>query len=151
MDLRKGQLSKKLEGEVNKMISEIKKIKEEEEKNKKEDKKKKEGEYKKNKSEYVINRERTKFIIDLAKEKKSLEIVFKLLEVANEKDYGNEITFKELAIFALEKITPKDIERIQEQSMSDMEKVERTLNEFNLKNNTKLSLGEFLIKKLNIN
>ena len=121
------------------------------EKNKKEDKKKKEGENKKNKSEYVINKERTKFIIDLAKEKKSLEIVFKLLEVANKKDYGNEITFKELAIFALEKITSKDIERIQEQSMSDMEKVERTLNEFNQKNNTKLSLGEFLIKKLNIN
>ena len=106
---------------------------------------------KKNKEEYRLNRERTKFIVDLGKDKSGLELVFKLLTDANKKDYGNEITFKELAIYSMEKINSKDIEKIQEQSMSEMEKVERTLNDYNSKNGTKLSLGEFLVKKLNIN
>ena len=106
---------------------------------------------KKGKEEYRLNRERSKFIVDLGRDKNDLELVYKLLTEANKKDYGKEITYKELASFAMRKINSKDIEKIQEQSMSEMEKVERTLNEYNSKNKTKLSLGEFLVKKLNIN
>ncbi len=113
---------------------------------------KKKGRRPKNYKEgYMLNRDRSKFIIDLGSDKNSLELIFKLLTDANQKDYGREITFKDLAIFALEKINAKDIEKIQESSMDEMGKVERALKEFNSKNGTTLSLGEFLVKKLNIN
>ncbi len=45
----------------------------------------------------------------------------------------------------------KDIDKIQERSLSDMEKVHRTLDEYNKKNNLSLSLEEYLVKKLGIN
>ena len=90
-------------------------------------------------------------MVDLSSDKIALELVFKLLLESNQKDYGHEITFKELAIFALERLSSKDVEKIQEGSLSEMEKVERALKEFNSKNGTHLSLGEFLVKKLNIN
>ncbi|HLE12975.1 MAG: hypothetical protein A2451_12440 [Bdellovibrionales bacterium RIFOXYC2_FULL_39_8] len=100
---------------------------------------------------YELNREQSKFMVDLSSDKIALELVFKLLLESNQKDYGHEITFKELAIFALERLSSKDVEKIQEGSLSEMEKVERALKEFNSKNGTHLSLGEFLVKKLNIN
>jgi len=51
----------------------------------------------------------------------------------------------------MERLSSKDVEKIQEGSLSEMEKVERALNEYNQKNGTTFSLGEFLVKKLNIN
>ena len=134
------------------MIEKVKKMEVIEGINRKEEQNKKRGRRPNNyKEEYKLKRDRTKFIIDLSKNKNSLQSVFKLLTDANKKNYGSEITFKELAIYALAKLNQKDIEKIQEQTMSEMEKVERTLNEYNQKNGTKLSLGEFLVKKLNIN
>lgn len=100
--------------------------------------------------EYKINLDQTKFFVDLSKDKESLEAVFKLLESANHKSYGKEITFKDLALFGIEKITPKDIEKLQDNSLSEMEKVERALDEYNKKHGTQLTLGEFLVKKLSI-
>src|SRR3989339_539953 len=102
-------------------------------------------------SEYIINRSQTKFVVDLFGDSSALDLVFKLLVDANKKDYGHEITFKEMSIYALERLGPKDLEKIQEGSLSEMEKVERALKEFNAKNGLSLSLGEFLVKKLNIN
>lgn len=90
-------------------------------------------------------------MVKLSKEKESLELVFDLLGKANNKEHGREITFKDLALFALSKLTNKDIEKIREGSLSEMEKVEKTLKEYNEKNGTNLELGEFLVKKLNIN
>jgi hypothetical protein len=100
---------------------------------------------------YTINNEQTKFFIDVSKEKSSQELIFELLRNANNKEHGREITFKDIVISALGKLTAKDIEKIQEDSLTEMQKVEKTLLEYNKKNNTKLSLGEFLVKKLNIN
>lgn len=103
------------------------------------------------KTVYQLNKDQTKFFVDLSKEKDSLKKVFELLEASNKKDYGREITFKDLSLFGIDKINSKDIEKIQDMSLSKMEKVERALNEYNQKNGTKLSLGEFLVKKLSIN
>ncbi len=102
------------------------------------------------KREYILNKDKTKFIIELATDENSLEMVFKLLVDANNKDYGNEITFKDLAICGLGKIASKDLERLQKSSLTKMEKVERAMNEFNVKNGTKLELDEFLVKQLKI-
>lgn len=103
------------------------------------------------KKEYLVNREQTKFFIDLSNEEESLSLIFGFLEKANNKGHGREIIFKDLALYAISKITEKDIEKIQEGSLSEMEKVERALEEFNQKNNTKLTMGEFLVKRLGIN
>ena len=74
-----------------------------------------------------------------------------LLEQANNKSYGREITFKDLSVYAVKKLNSKDIEKIQENSLSEMEKVERALDDYNSKNGESLSLGEYLVKQLKIN
>lgn len=91
-----------------------------------------------------------KFFVDLRHEKEVLEQILKMLKTANNKNYGKELTFKDLAVYAVPKLTVKDLEKIQEGSLSEMERVQRLLDEHNQKNEIKLSLGEFLVKKLNI-
>lgn len=108
------------------------------------------GKERKNSKEVQINRKQSKFFVDLSKESEFLKSVFGLLEKANVKTYGSEILFKDLAVYAIGKLTEKDIVKVQEASMSEMEKVERALNEHNEKFKTSLSLGEFLTKKLGI-
>jgi hypothetical protein len=96
------------------------------------------------------NSEKSKFFIDVSKDNETRDLIGKLLNEANNKTYGREIILKDLVILALPKLTPKDIERIQESALTDMEKIERLLAEHNEKNKTTMSLGEFLVKKLNI-
>ena len=133
-------------------MSEVLKLKNEEgEKGKAEVSAKKRGRKPKDfKEEYRINREQTKFFVDLTKEKENLEKVFQLLESANQKSYGKEINFKDLALFAIDKVSPKDLEKLQEGSLSEMEKVARALDDHNKKTGINLSLGEYLVKKLGI-
>lgn len=100
---------------------------------------------------YILNKEKTKFIVNVTRDQKSLEMIFDLLLKANKKEFGREITFKDLSLYGLKKLTNKDIEKIQENSLGKMEKVERHLKEYNEKNGTDLGLGDFLVKKLNIN
>lgn len=103
------------------------------------------------KPEFQINPEQTKFFVDLSKEKENLNQVFELLKASNKKDYGKEVTFKDLALFGIEKITPKDIEKIQESSLSKRELLERAWIDFNKKNKQSLSFDDFLLKKVGIN
>ena len=91
-----------------------------------------------------------KFFVDLRYEKEVLEVILKMLKDVNNKTYGREITFRDLAVYAVPKLNSKDLEKIQETSLSEMERVQRLLDEHNEKNKTSLSLGEFLVKKLNI-
>ena len=133
-------------------MSEVLKIKEEEgEKKKDSSNAKKRGRRPKDyKEEYQLNRDQTKFFIDLTKDKENLEKIFNLLESANQKEHGREITFKDIALYGIAKISNKDIDKIQESSLSEMEKVKRLLSDYNKKNGTNLDLGEFLVKKLSI-
>ena len=91
-----------------------------------------------------------KFFVDLRHEKEVLEQILKMLKDVNNKSYGRELTFKDLSVYAVPKLNTKDLEKIQESSLSEMERVQRLLDEHNEKTNSKLSLGEFLVKKLNI-
>jgi len=102
------------------------------------------------KKEFVINQEQTKFFVDLGTDKERLDLIFNLLLRANKKDLGREITFKDIAMYSLRTVTDKDLEKIQEMSLTDMERVEKALEEYNKKNNINLSLGEFLRKRLSI-
>ena len=113
---------------------------------------KKRGRKPKNQKKAVsVNQEQTKFFIDLSNEKESLDLIFGLLRKCNEKDYGRVILFKDVCLHAVAKLTDKDIEKIQEMSLGEMEKVQRLLDEHNKKTSQNLTLGEFLIKKLGIN
>lgn len=103
------------------------------------------------KEEYELNKDQTKFFVDLSKEKEDLKKIQELLIEANNKKHGGEVIFKDLALYAISKLSKKDLEKIQENSLSEMEKVERSLDEYNQKNGTKLNLGEYLLKKLNLN
>jgi len=113
--------------------------------------KKRRGRHKNQKKEFVIKEEQTKFFVDLSHDKESLDLIFGLLRKCNEKDFGKEILFKDLCLYAVSKLTDKDLEKIQEGSLSEMERVERALFDYNKKSGTNLTMGEFLVKKLGIN
>lgn len=93
-------------------------------------------------------KDQEKFFIDVSKDKKQKDLIQSILNQANNKNYGKEIILKDLVLIALPKITPKEIERLQENSLSEMERVSRALDEYNKKAELKLTLGEFLVKKL---
>jgi hypothetical protein len=95
-------------------------------------------------------KEKNKFFVDLGNDQDVLLLIKKLLVEANNKSYGREIIFKDLVIHAIPMLNSKDIEKIQNQSLNEMERVKRLLDEHNEKNKTSLSLGEFLVKKLSI-
>ena len=76
--------------------------------------------------------------------------VINLLVVVNKKEYGREVNFKDLVVYALDKISERDITRIQDGSLGEMERVTRHVNEYNKKNGTSISLGEFLVRELKI-
>ena len=112
--------------------------------------KKKGRKIKNDKVGFKINKEQTRFIVDLVSDVESLGKIFEQLERANNKEYGREITFKDLAVWGITKISSKEMEKIQEGSMTEMEKVERVFNEYKSKTGEGITLGEFLVKKLNI-
>lgn len=101
--------------------------------------------------ETVINKEQSKFFVDLSNEQESLSLIFDFLLKCNKKNYGRPILFKDICIYAVSKLTDKDVDKIQEVSLSEMEKVQRALDDYNKKNGQKLELGEFLVKRLGIN
>lgn len=97
------------------------------------------------------NEEQNKFFIDVSKEPESKEVITSILAQANNKSHGRKIILKDLVLLAIPKLTQKDIEKLQDSSLTEMEKVERALEDYNKKTDVKLSLGEFLVKKLGIN
>ncbi len=93
-------------------------------------------------------KDQNKYFIDVSKNKEQRELIQNILNQANNKNYGREIILKDLVLIALPKITAKDIEKLQESSLSEMERVSMALDEYNKKSEVKLTLGEFLVKKL---
>ncbi len=134
---------------MNEKISEVNIDSKKVERDREEDKKTR-GRKKTAKEAESENMEQTKFFIDVSKDNEAKEMITKLLLEANKKSFGREIILKDLILVSLPKITQKDLEKIQEGALTDMEKIERLLIEHNEKNKTYLSLGEFLVKKLNI-
>jgi hypothetical protein len=93
-------------------------------------------------------KDQDKFFIDVSKNKEQKDLIQGILNQANKKTYGREIILKDLILISLPKINPKEIEKLQESSLSEMERVSRALDEYNRKAEVKLTLGEFLVKKL---
>lgn len=101
--------------------------------------------------EVKIDTEQKKFFVDLSSEEDERRQVLEILQKANSKDYGREILFKDLALFGISKITDKDIPKIQEMSLSKQEKLQRLVDEHNLKHNTALSFEDYFLMKAGIN
>ena len=101
--------------------------------------------------EVKIDSEQKKFFVDLSSEEDERRQVLEILQKANSKDYGREIIFKDLALFGISKITDKDIPKIQEMSLSKQEKLQRLVDEHNLKHNTTLSFEDYFLMKAGIN
>ena len=147
MEVRNMELEK---GNENEEVN--RRTKKEETKQKTGEAKGKRGRKKKIRSDEDNNsREQNKFFIDVSKDQENKEMILNMLAQANEKVHGREIILKDLVLVALPKLSPKDIEKIQEGCLSEMEKVERALDDYNKKHEIKLTLGEFLVKRLGIN
>jgi hypothetical protein len=95
-------------------------------------------------------KDQNKFIVDVTNEKESKENIIKVLEQVNDKSFGREINVKEILLILLPKLTSKEVERLQENSLSDKEKIQQAHIEYNQKNNSNLTFDEFLIKRLGI-
>ena len=92
----------------------------------------------------------SRFHLDANKERETFNLALDILAKANKKDRGREVTFGDVVDYAFSKLRPRDIEKIKERSLSEMEKVERLLAEYNRNRGANLTLGEFLAKKLKI-
>jgi len=112
--------------------------------------KKKSRKSKNDKDGFKINKEQTRFIVDLGSDVENLGKIFEQLEKANNKEYGRKISFKDLAVYGITKIKPRDIEKIQESSMTKMEKVERVFNAYKSRIGEGVTLEKLGAKKLNI-
>ena len=95
-------------------------------------------------------KEKKRFFVDYSKDPKMQHLVLKLLEEANQKSHGNEVTFKDLVSYCLNKIGKKDLEKIKTLALGEMDKVQILLEKHNQKHGASLGLGEFLVKQLKI-
>ena len=95
--------------------------------------------------------DRKRFVIDRSRIPKVHALALKILTAANKKEQGREVNFEHLAALALAKVRPNDIERLKNESLTDMDKVNLKLIEYNRNNKTNLSLGQFLARELGIN
>ena len=95
-------------------------------------------------------KEKKRFFVDYSKDPQMQNLVFKLLEEANQKSHGSEVTFKDLVSYCLNKVGKKDLEKIKTLALGEMDKVQMLLEKHNQKHESGLSLGEFLVKQLKI-
>ncbi|MEI8346253.1 MAG: hypothetical protein WCG27_02215 [Pseudomonadota bacterium] len=95
--------------------------------------------------------EKRKITMDLGQSEWAQKKIEELLEQANQKSYGRRITVRDLVIHALGKVDPSDIQKLQEESMNDMQKIQRMVDEYNKQNSSSLDMGQFLKMKLNMN
>lgn len=95
-------------------------------------------------------KDQSRFIIDVSGDLDAKDILMNVLKQANDKAYGREVNLKDLLLILLSKVTTKDIEKLQENSLTDKEKIQKSHIEFNRRNNSNLSFDEFLIRRLGI-
>jgi len=109
--------------------------------------------YKKREKEKLIEEKKIdqdKFFIDVSKDQKAKELINNLIVEANNKKFGREIILKDLILVSLPKLSAKDIEGIQNNILTDLEKLEKQCSEYNQKHNTNHDLGYFLVQIKNV-
>ena len=91
-----------------------------------------------------------RFVIDKSRTPQIHAMVTKFLEDANRKELGRAITFADLTGYALAKLTATDLDELRAESLSDMDKIQLELAKYNDDNDSNLSLGQFLVKRLEL-
>ena len=85
---------------------------------------------------------------DLSDEDKKL--VEDVYSNVNDKSMGDNVSLTRIFIEGLKKLSSKDIERIQKDSLSAKDLIQIELEEYNNKNNSNLSLYEFAAMKMKL-
>jgi hypothetical protein len=67
----------------------------------------------------------------------------------NQKDFGATIDFSTIVAYSLRLLTESDILEIQNNSLSDQERVQELVNDYNIKHGTNLTMFEFVLNGLN--
>ena len=105
---------------------------------------------KKQKPKQTQQNPKKRFVIDKSRTPQIHATVTKVLEDANTKELGREVTFADLTGHALAKLTASDLDELKAKSLSDMDKIQLELKKYNDDNNSSLSLGQFLVKRLEL-
>ena len=106
---------------------------------------KKRGRRKKNEvRKYELNKNQTRFVIDLKEDNKCLSKIQETLVKANEKDFGREVNFADIVIYLTSKLGDKDIEKIQEGTLSVKDKLMREHRRYEEKIGKKIEFWDYL-------
>ena len=106
---------------------------------------KKRGRKKKNEiREYELNKEQTRFVVDLKGSEKELEKIQNILVEANKKEVGREVTFADVVIYLTRRLNQKDIEKIREKTFSIKDKLMMEHKKYEEKTGKKLNFWEYL-------
>ena len=77
-------------------------------------------------------------------------LVDELLLKCNQKDYGATVDFSMLLSYALKLIKDSDIETIQNLSLTDEDRVNNMVKNYNIKNGTNFTMYEFVLNGLHL-
>ena len=94
--------------------------------------------------------EQKRFVINYKDDPQGHERAVKFIVESNKKSHGRAIDIKDLVDYALSKISKKDIEKIKNRGLEEMDKVKIMFKNYNKKHGTDLTFGEFLVKVLKI-
>ena len=107
---------------------------------------KKRGRRKKNElCEYELNKSQTRFVVELKEDNKSLVKIQEILVKANKKVFGRDISFTDVVIYLTSKLGDKDIEKIQEKSLSVKDKLMRDHGRYIEKTGKKIEFWDYLV------
>lgn len=98
-----------------------------------------------------VDSQQKRFFVDLSCDEAQRLRVIELLQEANRKDQGREISFRDIALFGVSMITDSDIPKIQELCLSKREKLQRLVDAHNLKHNTALSFEDYFLMRAEVN
>ena len=106
---------------------------------------KKRGRKRKNEvREYELNKDQTRFVVDLKEDNNSLVKIQETLVSANKKEFGREVNFTDVVIYLTGKLSEKDIEKIQESTLSVKDKLMRDHRRYVEKTGKKIEFWDYL-------
>ena len=94
--------------------------------------------------EYELNKDQTRFVVDLKEDNKSLSKIQETLVSANKKSFGREVNFTDIVIYLTSKLSEKDVVKIQEETLSVKDKLMREHRRYEEKTGKKLEFWDYL-------
>lgn len=93
-----------------------------------------------------------KFVVSVDKtDNVNLDMISSKLLDANKDHIGDEITFSDLALFAINKLNEKDMTQLKAISITESKLSDLAVDQYNRSNNTRLSKDQILLNLLKVN